>query len=630
MLGKFVGHVSNTPNVFFREKEEQLHYDQEYNADEYTWLGHSSIANLGHDLQPLSDSKGRYIIVFNGKIYNSFELKKELEETGVTFYTGEDAEVLLELYAFEKEKVVNRLHGMFSFAIWDKQEKKLVAARDPFGIKPFYLRETEKGIAFASERNDLLPTETLSSQALQNYLTFQYVPGENSLLKGVQQLKPGHFMIKEPGKTPLIQEYYRLDFKIDSNKSLETSVQQTQDVLMSAVQRHMRSEFPIGAYLSGGIDSTSIVALAKQYNPSMKTFTVGFEREGFSEIDQARETADKLGVENIQKVITPEEVVQELPTIIRHMDDPIADPAAIPNYFAGREASKHVNTVLSGEGADELFGGYTIYREHLSLKPFGYLPRFLKRALYHLSRLFPEGMKGKSFLERGTTSLSDRYVGNAKIFNEKEKKALLLNYNYKFSFTSITKSLFQEVSHLHPTTQMQYIDLHTWLSGDILPVADRMAMAHSLELRTPFLDKDVFQVARTLPSHVKIAQGTTKYVLRRAMKDFVPETVFHQRKLGFPVPMRHWLRNELYEWAKDVIHNSPTENLFNKREIWRLLEQHVQKKHDYSRELWTILTFMIWYETHTDVSNIKSYNSSSGQDHPRSRKKDEEKVYAYH
>ena len=558
--------------------------------------------NFESNYHSISDSCNRYVMVFNGEIYNLTDLRRELEETGVVLKSGSDAEVLIELYALEQEKVLHRLRGMFAFVILDRKAKSIFAATDIFGIMPLYFTETENGIAFSLEEKDLFPSgkKTISLRALQNYLTFQYVPDERGLLREVQQLKPGHYLFKEVGKEPLITQYYALEFKPDRNQSFKVSVRRTREVLEDSVKKHIPTDVSVGAFLSGGIDSTCIVALAKRYHPSIKTFTVGFERDGYNEIKLAEETADYLGVENIQKVITPDEVLQELPRIIWLLGAPVADPAAIPNYFVAKEASKHTQVVFSGEGADELFGGYNIYREPLALKVFDYLPVFLKKALHHIARIFPEGIKGRSFILRGTTPLSERYVGNAKIFNEEEKKILLNSYSEDFAFAHMTKKLYQSGAHYDPITQMQYIDLHTWLPGDILTITSRMAMAHSLELRVPFLDKEVFEVARTLPADSKISHGTTKYVLRQAVKDLVPESVTTRRKLGFPVPISHWLKNELYEWAIQTIKNSPIDHLLNKQEIDKLMNQHVSGRHDHSRKIWTILTFMIWYDLYIE------------------------------
>lgn len=598
MINRIYGQMNDLQRGVSCENDLALtHGIQESYTDEYI--------NIEQSYSCQTYMNGRFVVLLDGDIYNVPELKSELAEKGTTFQTDLDTEVLLNLYIMKNKGALSCLRGGFAFIIWDKQKRELFAARDPFGIKPFYYKECEKGLIFASEQKVLLNnqgTEGLSIESLQNYLTFQYVPGKKTLVKNIQQLNPGRYLTKKPGEKVHVHEYFQIDFQINATKTLEASIEQTREALEGSVHKHMQGNQSIGAYLSGGIDSASIVALAKQYCPSLQTFTVGFKREAYSEMELAQETADELGVENIQKTITPEEVIQELPHIIWHMDDPVADPAAIPNYFVAKEASKHVDVVLSGEGADELFGGYNIYQESKSLKVFDYIPNFLKRGLYHLSRLFPESMKGKSFIQRGTTPLRDRYVGNAYIFSESKKRSLLRHYNGVHIFTKVTEDLFQHASHYDEPTQMQYIDLHTWLAGDILTVADRMTSAHSLEMRVPFLDKHVFEVARTLPSHVKLKHGTTKYVLRQAMKDLIPQSVTTRQKLGFPVPIRHWLRNELYEWAKHTIDNSPTDEVFHKQKVQELLEKHVQHKHDYSRELWTILTFMVWYETFLETS----------------------------
>lgn len=305
-----------------------------------------------------------------------------------------------------------------------------------------------------------------------------------------------------------------------------------------------------------------------------------------------------MGVENVYKLITPQEFVNALPEIVRYVGNPVADPGAVPLYFAAQESRKHVGVVLSGEGADELFGGYNIYREPLALKGFDFMPGLLKKVLKRLAILLPEGVKGKSYLLRGTTPLADRYIGNAKIFSEGDKKALLTHYQTGAPFTDITRPLFQEAESYDPSLKMQYIDLHTWLPGDILVKAENMTRAHGLELRSPFLDKVVFEAAQEIPTKYKITNRTTKYVLREAVKDVVPESILHRKKWGFPVPIRHWLRDELYDWARNMIENSPTDHLIKKDVILSLLEEHALKKKDNSRKIWVILVFMQWYAEH--------------------------------
>ncbi|WNF36639.1 asparagine synthase (glutamine-hydrolyzing) [Bacillaceae bacterium IKA-2] len=570
-----------------------------------------SIIDVEHGDQPLS-YQDRYQIIFNGEIYNYIELKQKLIESGFSFKTASDTEVVLAMYAHKGKKCVNELRGMFAFAIWDSENETLFAARDSFGIKPFYYFETEERLFFSSEQKSIkIVTEQheLSQENIQHFLTYQYVPEPGCLSKNIFKLKPGHYLIKKPNKKLLTVCYDKKSFE-PMNKSFSEFASKTRQALEDSVAKHMRSDVPVGAFLSSGIDSTIIVAIAKEHNPKLKTFTVGFETEGFSEVDLAKETAGELGVENIHKLITPEEFIGELGNIMWHMDDPVADPAAVPLYFVAKEASKHVKVVLSGEGADELFGGYNIYREPLALKWIDWLPKSMKILLKRLTLIFPEGIKGKNYLLRGTTPLSERYVGNAYIFSEKEKHQLLTDFTPNKPFTTITKGFYNDSEAYGESSQMQYIDLNTWLPGDILVKADRMTMAHSLELRVPFLDKEVFDIARQIPDHAKISHGTTKYVLREAVKGLVPDSVLYRKKLGFPVPIRHWLRNELYDWAKNVINFSATTDvIFNKAEVLSLLEEHASKKKDNSRKLWAVLSFMIWYSIY-EKANIMNLSET--------------------
>ncbi|MEN2450804.1 asparagine synthase (glutamine-hydrolyzing), partial [Bacillus sp. JR_15] len=379
-------------------------------------------------------------------------------------------------------------------------------------------------------------------------------------------------------------------------------IEEVRDAIYDSVKVHMRSDVPVGSFLSGGIDSSFIVSVAKELHPELKTFSVGFQQDGFSEVDVAKETADKLGLQNFSAVISPEEYMNELPKIVWHLDDPLADPAAIPLYFVAKEAKKQVTVVLSGEGADELFGGYNIYREPLSLKPFESVPSMLKKFLLRLARLMPEGMKGKSFIVRGCTPLEERYIGNAKIFEEPVKKNLLKHYDPSITYRDITKTYFEESAGYSDINKMQYVDIHTWMRGDILLKADKMTMANSLELRVPFLDKVVFEAASKIPEELKTKDGTTKYLLRKAAEGIVPDHVLNRKKLGFPVPIRHWLKNEMNAWAKDIIKNSQTDEYINKEYVLDLLNEHCAGKADHSRKIWTVLIFMIWHSIYVERS----------------------------
>lgn len=577
--------------------------DEGYFTDDYVQLGFKrlSIIDLESGHQPLSYENGRYWIIFNGEIYNHIELRRRLVKKGYTFETESDTEVIIALYVELKEKAVKKLRGMFSFIIWDKVDQVMFGARDHFGIKPFFYLEKEDKTYFASEKKSIIIAEKreMDTTSLHHYLSFQYTPEPDTMSENIKKLEPGHFFTQKPGQAMNIQSYWKPVFRpVPSTEN--QIVKDIRNVLMESVNVHMRSDVPVGSFLSGGIDSSFIVSLAKQVNPKLKTFSVGFERDGFSEVDVAKETAEALNVENFSHIITSEEFIQELPKIIWHMDDPLADPAAVPLYFVAREAKKHVKVVLSGEGADELFGGYNIYREPESLQIFQSIPGPAKAALKAISRILPDGFRGKSFLERGTTPLEQRYIGNAKMFEEVEKRALLVNATSSALYTDVTDPIYRQSSNYDTVSKMQNIDIHTWLRGDILLKADKMTMAHSLELRVPFLDRKVFDVAATLSTDQKINHNTTKYALRKAAQGVVPDHVVNRKKLGFPVPIRHWLKEEMYEWAIETIQTSGTDYLFKKQEVMRLLQDHVENKKDNSRKLWTILVFMIWHQIYVE------------------------------
>lgn len=578
--------------------------DDGFYTDDTVQLGFRrlSIIDLEGGHQPLSYENDRYHIIFNGEIYNYVELRDALIEKGMTFNTTSDTEVILALYADRGEQAVKELRGMFGFVIWDKEEKTIFAARDPFGIKPFYYMETADGTFFASEKKSLLLGEEkhpVAQEALQHYLTFQFVPEPETMAKDIRRLTPGYYLKKKAGEPVTTHCYWKPEFK-PVNQTLDDAKTAIRDVLRESVRLHMRSDVPVGAFLSSGIDSTSIVALAKEFHPQIKTFTVGFERQGYSEIDIAKDSAEKLGVENIHTVITPEAFIEELPKIMWHMDDPVADPAAVPLYFVAKEAAKHVTVVLSGEGADELFGGYNIYREPLDLQWFKNVPGVAKSLMKGIAGKLPDTMKGRSYILRGCTPMEDRYIGNAFMFNEDEKRFVMKHHQQSTHFTEITKPLYQNSSHYDAVEQMQFVDMHTWLRGDILVKADRMTMAHSLELRVPFLDKEVFRVASTIPSSLKTANKTTKYALREAMRGIVPDSILFRKKLGFPVPIRVWLKDELYDWAKNLIRESQTDEWINKSYVYKLLEDHLHGKRDNSRKIWTVLMFMLWHRIYIE------------------------------
>ncbi|WP_067725974.1 asparagine synthase (glutamine-hydrolyzing) [Oceanobacillus damuensis] len=607
----FVGMVFNSPTEL-NERDKRLvemqnnmvtHRgpdDEGYYFDTYISMGFRrlSIIDIESGNQPLSYEDGNIWMVFNGEIYNYVELRERLAAEGFSFATESDTEVIAAMFSKYRENAFQYLRGMFSVILWDKNSKTLYGARDPFGIKPLFYHENSAAVVFASEKKSitlLLEEEILSKEALQHYLSFQYVPEPLTMTTGIQKVAPGHYFIKKLGEPIAFTRFFQATFS-PKTKGKNEWIKKIQDVMYESVKLHMRSDVPVGSFLSGGIDSTLIVSLAKEFNPNIKTFSVGFRQDGFSEVDVAKETADKLNVENISYMISPEEYIEKLPKIMWHMDDPLADPSCVPLYFVSREARKHVKVVLSGEGADELFGGYNIYREPDSLSMFQNIPSPAKQLLAKVAAVLPDGVKGKSFLERGTTPLRERYIGNAKMFEEAEKQQLLKTYSTELSYRDITGKLFDHVADYPPVNQMQYIDIHTWMRGDILLKADRVTMANSLELRVPFLDTEVFRVANEIPVDMKIANGTTKHILREASRGIIPNHVLHRKKLGFPVPIRHWLKDEINGWAKNLINESCTEHLIEKKFVLGLLEAHCHGKGDYSRKIWTVLMFMLWHQ----------------------------------
>jgi asparagine synthase (glutamine-hydrolysing) len=559
---------------------------------------------------------GRYTVVLDGTIHNERALRDELvHRHGAALATGGAAEVVAAAFHRWGPAALGRLRGTFAFLIWDARERVLFGARDPFGVKPLYVATGPGGAAFASEKKSLLrlapalglvnPHTDVDPVALQHYLLLQYVPEPATLHRAVQRVESGtHFTVR-PGGEVEFERYFVPTFHAGAaagtgSRSPAGLHDRIASVLRDSVATRMRTDAPVGAFLSGGLDSTAIAALAKEHDPGLVTFTADFERAGYTETDLAAETAAEIGVKHVVRTVAPDELTAALPLIVWYLDDPVADPALVPLWFIAREARKHVKVVLSGEGADELFGGYSIYREPLALAPFERVPGALRGLLGQASTHLPEGMRGKDLLRRGALPLEQRYYGNARVFRDDQLAGVLRQYDPRRSHTDLTAPLYAESAGWDPVSRMQYIDLFTWLRGDILVKADRMSMANSLELRLPFLDPEVFAVASGLPRAQKLGRrdtgrGTTKYALRQALKGVVPDHVLHRRTLGFPVPIRHWLRDEIYPWARAVVRDSQADHLVDLAAVQRMLDAHRGGPVDHSRRIWTLLVFLIWH-----------------------------------
>lgn len=569
-----------------------------------------SIIDIEHSHQPLRwgppENPERYALTFNGEIYNYLEIRAELaKDHDAQFRTEGDSEAIVAAFHYWGADAVRRLRGMFAFAVWDTETRELFVARDPFGIKPLFIATGAAGTAFGSEKKSLLELAgvigidtDLDPRATEHYTVLQYVPEPETLHAEIRRLESGCYARLTPGKAPETTRYFTPTFPaVPFAPGSEASrYREIAEALEDSVAKHMRADVTVGSFLSGGIDSTAIAALAMRHNPNLITFTTGFEREGYSEVDVAAESAAAIGARHVVKVVSPAEFAAAIPEIIWYLDDPVADPALVPLWFVAKEARKHVKVVLSGEGADELFGGYTIYREPLSLKPFDYLPAPLRKAAGKLSERIPDGTRGKSLLSRGSMTLEERYYGNARSFNDAQLRAVLRDFRPEWTHQDVTAPIYAQSRDWDPVARMQHLDLFTWLRGDILVKADKMTMANSLELRVPFLDPEVFDVASRVPLDQKITKTTTKYALRQALEGIVPPHVLHRAKLGFPVPLRHWLAGtELFDWAHQQIAESGTDHIFDKAAVTRMLNEHRAGTSDHSRRLWTVLCFMVWH-----------------------------------
>ena len=561
------------------------------------------LSAAGH--QPMRSSDGRYWMVYNGEIYNHAELAQRLRARGVQLRGKSDSEVLLELFAAEGRDALRRLRGMYAFAIWDTRNRELFCARDPFGLKPLYYTLAEGGaqLRFASERKALLgPGEVsvIDPDALRRYLSFQYVPPPATMTPPVRSLPPGHYLIARLGGPVDVFRYWRPMLRPARSPSVDTP-ERILAALRDSVTAHLRSDVPLGAFLSGGVDSAAICALAAESRAGMLTFTAGFAYPGYSEIEQAQETAAALGLKSVPYVITAQEFAARLPQIIWQLDDPMADAAAVPLWFVAREARRHVKVVLSGEGADELFGGYGVYYQPSVVRVATRLPGWGRSSAGAMAARIPPGQRGKGLLQRIAIPLRDRYIGNAHVFSGAEVN-LLTRYGGGTVF-DVTDPLFEQAASagLDDVATMQLVDINTWLPGDILVKADRATMAHGLELRSPFLDREVMAVASRLARAEKTAATTTKFALREAVGALLPQAAAERPKLGFPVPIGHWFRGELAGYAEQVIREARTEEWLDKRAVLDVLAHFRAGDPEVPwRRLWVLLVFSLWHQIYVE------------------------------
>lgn len=556
--------------------------------------------------QPLYSEDGNLVLVFNGEIYNYREIRAELQKSGYRFRTNTDSEVLLYGYAAYGTALLQKLRGMFAFVIWDKQKKTLFGARDFFGIKPLYYARMGDTLMFGSEIKAFLLhphfQKELNTAALEEYLTFQYSAMEETFFKNVFRLPPAHYFTWHDGRLD-IQRYWDVHFQADDKPALDDWVQQISGVFRDSVEAHKIADVEVGSFLSSGVDSSYVAAIADVD----KTFTVGFgEDERYNEIGWAKNFSKAIGKEHYSKVITPEEYWDSLGNIQYHMDEPLADPAAIALYFVCGLAAQQLKVVLSGEGADEIFGGYNVYSEP-NATAYDRLPRGLKRTIGAAAGKLP-AKRGLNFLVRKGKDVEERFIGNAYMFTPAERKALLKIETDAPAPEALTAQYYKRVQDQDDVTKMQYLDLHMWMAGDILLKADKMSMAHSLELRVPFLDKKVMAVAERIPTRYRVTRKEvtdeqtpyiTKYAMRLAAKQDTPQETAKtaaKKKLGFPVPIRVWLKEDkYYDLVKTRFESDAAKQFFHTEKLTALLDAHRAGRADNSRKIWTVFMFLVWY-----------------------------------
>ena len=596
----FTGQIATPEEILEKMKNKIIHRGPDSGGshiDDGIAMGFRRLSFLdlegGH--QPIYNETKDMVITFNGEIYNHQEIREELIAKGHVMGSGADTEVLIHGYEEWGEEILQKLRGMFAFVIWDKKNETLFGARDFFGIKPFYYTLANGNFIYGSEIKSILEHPDVKKEvnpvALENYLTFQYSVLEETFFKGIFKLMPAHCFTFKGGKLD-IKRYWEPVFEPDHSKSMDQWVDEIDAAMQDSIQAHKIADVEVGSFLSSGVDSSYVAACFK----GDKTFTVGFDYQNYNEIDYAKALSEKIKIDNYSHLISEQEYWDSIGKVQYHMDEPLADPSAIALYFVTRTAAQHVKTCMSGEGADEFFGGYNIYREPHDLLPLTRLPRPVRKGLGAMAQKLPK-MKGKNYLIRGSKDLQERFIGNAFMLNEQERERILKHPTGKFHHTQLTKPFYDKVKHLDDVTKMQYIDIHFWLIGDILLKADKMSMAHSLEVRVPFLDRVVFDVARKVPTEYKVTKENTKYAMRQAAHRYLPDMVAEKKKLGFPVPIRVWLREDkYYNIVKEAFHSPAAQEYFKTEEIMKYLDDHKAGKADNSRKIWTVYMFLVWHK----------------------------------
>ena len=576
--------------------------DAHYYVDDGISLGFRrlSIIDLEGGRQPILNEDGSLVLLFNGEIYNYQSIREELLKAGHVFTTKTDSEVILHGYEEYGKKILDRLRGMFAFIIWNKETKELFGARDIFGIKPFYYYRKDGEFLFGSEIKSFLShpnfQKELDEDMIPLYLSYEYIPDERTIFKNVFKLPGAHCFTYKDGKLE-VERYYHIQYKIEEDKNLEYWEDAITKEFTESVAMHQIADVEVGCFLSSGVDSSYVVKEVSKGTEKIKTFSVGYEEEKYSELPYAQDFSSVVGVPNIANKVSADEFFDAVPEIQYFMDEPLPNPSEIPLYFLAKNARRYVKVVLSGEGADELFGGYPMYLAGGHFDRYTHkVPRPIRKALGTVARHAPS-FKGKNFIVRGAMEPNQRFMRANYVFQSAERQKYLKRPIATKLPEEYSKRYFDEVPNLDEPTQLQYADMHTWMIYDILLKADRMSMANSLELRVPFLDRKMLELSTRIPTRFRAANETTKIALRGAAIKQLPERTANKKKLGFPVPLNDWLREDkYYNKVKAAFQSDIAEKFFVTGELMRLLDDHKSGKALNMQKIWSFYTFILWYE----------------------------------